>query len=276
MSLFQHTACNEGMTIGYDKYGNSVLTMLIYIYRSANDSGVHSKTASCVKARHSQGQEKKMTTMDPEQLWDTLFVLLAKKFSIRSAAAHYNLKTSHFALLKDPTTKQPYLEYSPETKQQHRNAPRRVYQNDSNSDCCIVRVYQTYIQHRHPEASDALYLRPLAAPPGQIWFSKSAVGRQTIQNKVSALLDGVETDHNGNANDASNAPTREQRPTSEIEIRCRRGNRRSHHVIKIQYDDEEDTCHVEKCARRGDGGSFVSGTTSESQSRGSVCIIVNT
>ena len=73
--------------------------------------------------------------------------------------------------------------------------------NPNQPDRCIIRLYKLY-NSKCPSnrPSGAFYLYPLTNPRGDIWYSKSAVGHNVLQQTVPKLMkeagyDGYYTNH---------------------------------------------------------------------------------
>ena len=80
--------------------------------------------------------------------------------------------------------------------------PKRVtcYPNHDNPQRCLVRLFQVYVEHRPAECDDTFYLTPLKKTKGAIWYSKMAVGHNTLAKTVSRLcnsadISGFKTNH---------------------------------------------------------------------------------
>ena len=78
----------------------------------------------------------------------------------------------------------------------------RAYENMQQLDRCIVKLYQTYVSHRpfDPKCAGNFYLRPLANPRGDVWYSCQPVGRFKLSQVMSDIakrpkMEGKVTNH---------------------------------------------------------------------------------
>ena len=90
--------------------------------------------------------------------------------------------------------------------------PKHVvhHANDANPKRYLVRLYQAYIMsHRPSEAkNDAFYLTPLKKPKGNVWYSKTPIGHNTLNSTVSRIckaagITGYKTNHSLRATTAT-------------------------------------------------------------------------
>ena len=86
----------------------------------------------------------------------------------------------------------------------------RTYQNKVNLDRCVVKLYLEYMSHSptDPKFADYFYLRPLAVPRGNVWYSCQPIGRQKLGTIVADMasrigLKGRITNHSLRATAAS-------------------------------------------------------------------------
>ena len=137
---------------------------------------------------------------NPEKLINTVLYLLGVHFGLRAADEHKSLKIDcQFKVLYDESVGLKYIYYrelSSKCNQggiSDRNIPPktgRAYQNVVNSDRCIVRLFEKYVSVRpdhDPRCSKDFYLRPLAVPNGDVWFSCQPRGIHTLQKVVKNM-----------------------------------------------------------------------------------------
>lgn len=157
----------------------------------------------------------------PKKLVDTLIYLFGLNFALRACKEHRNLRCGPDSQIEVKVDVQGrrFLRYTEDVSKScqgglnHRRiVPKSVdaYENVENPDRCIVRLYEQYLSHRpdSPRCSDAMYLRPLIKPLGEIWYSCQPMGVHTISRTVSSLcknagLDGYHTNHSLRATAAS-------------------------------------------------------------------------
>ena len=138
----------------------------------------------------------------PEQLVNTLLYLNGVHFALRAAEEHKNLKVnSNFKVHFDQEVGLKYLEYTEGTSKCNQGGlnsrfikPKtgHAYQNVVNSDRCLVRLFKKYMSHRPdhlPKCSKDFYLRPLAVPNGDVWFSCQPRGRHKLEKIVMEMCD---------------------------------------------------------------------------------------
>ena len=64
----------------------------------------------------------------------------------------------------------------------------RHHANIKNPSRCFVQQYKTYISHLPSQRKcDAFYLTPLKKPNGNVWYTKTPVGHNTLGRTVSCL-----------------------------------------------------------------------------------------
>ena len=155
----------------------------------------------------------------PKQLVDTLLYLFGVHFAMRAGVEHRSLRvgeksqiTLHmenglrFLLYKEDVSK------SNQGGLDHRKIkPKivRAYENVTNPDHCIVNLYLKYLSVR-PEGltTDDFYLRPLARPRGNVWYSSQPIGKNTLTKIVGEMakkagIEGKITNHSLRASSAS-------------------------------------------------------------------------
>ena len=86
----------------------------------------------------------------------------------------------------------------------------RAYENKDNSERCIVQLYEFYMHVRpsHDKCPNDFYLRPLAVPKGNVWFSCQPMGRHKLSTVVADIakhagMEGKVTNHSLRATAAS-------------------------------------------------------------------------
>ena len=81
----------------------------------------------------------------------------------------------------------------------HRNRePKKVtrYENRSCPQCCLVRLFKLYKKCPTDRPSNALYLKPLKRPKGNVWYSKNPVGHNTLSKVIARLMAQAEIPNN--------------------------------------------------------------------------------
>ena len=76
---------------------------------------------------------------------------------------------------------------------QHRKCQKKEvihYANENDHERCLVRLYKLY-QSRCPEGrpKGAFYLKPLDNPKADVWFSKHAIGHNTLTKTIKRLCE---------------------------------------------------------------------------------------
>ena len=145
----------------------------------------------------------------PQSLVDTMLFLCGLNFALRSREEHRSLQVSQFTLTHSPSGSL-QLEYTENYSKNnagglaHRKVqPKHVlhHANDANPKRCLVRLYQAYMSHRPSEAkTDAFYLTPLKKPKGNVWYSKTPIGHNTLNTTISRIckaagVTGYKTNH---------------------------------------------------------------------------------
>lgn len=136
----------------------------------------------------------------PRKLMRTVFYLVGLNFALRAGKEHRDLRygvenNPQIKLLRDDSGKQfmRYTEHVSKANQgglkdrQTRQKVVDAYENTTNSERCIVRLFQLYVSHSPENRPSAFYLRPLDRPSGNIWYSSQAVGRQKLQGIVADI-----------------------------------------------------------------------------------------
>ena len=145
---------------------------------------------------------------DPQTLLDTVLFLCGIHFALRSGQEHRSLKLSQFELQTDEDGSS-FLLYTENTSKNNQGglSHRKVksksvscYENKSNPQRCLVRIYQVYLKHRPADCDDIFYLTPLKKPKGDTWYSKVPIGHNTLSKTVARLCSdagilGFKTNH---------------------------------------------------------------------------------
>ena len=156
---------------------------------------------------------------NPKQLVDTLLYLFGVHFALRAGIEHRSLRVgpnSQITVHEENNFK--YLLYKEDvskTRQgglKHRKIiPKQVraYENVFQPDRCIVKLYKKYLSLRPANLkSNDFYLRPLANPRSNCWYTCQPIGKNTLANVVSEIakkagIDGRVTNHSLRATAAS-------------------------------------------------------------------------
>ena len=154
-------------------------------------------------------EKKLLGDHSPQSLLDTMVYLCGVHFALRSGAEHRNLQITQFEII-NPNSPSPSLIYTENVSKNHSGGlahrkvqPKRVVHhcNISNPERCLVRLYQTYVEHCPKDRkSTAFYLTPLKKPKGDIWFMNTPVGHNTLNQTVKRLcqaagIEGFKTNH---------------------------------------------------------------------------------
>ena len=147
----------------------------------------------------------------PQVLLDSLVYYVGLYFALRSGQEHRRLRhhPSQIRLVEKPgaTACLMYEEDVSKTNQgglQHRKCDRKQvvhYANTDNPQRCLIRLYKLYQTTCPGDRPDgAFYLKPLPKPKGSVWYSKQAVGHNTLTSTVRRLcaaagIEGFFTNH---------------------------------------------------------------------------------
>ena len=155
---------------------------------------------------------------NPKQLVDTMLYLFGVHFALCAGAEHHALcvgPCSQITLHSDGGLR--YLLYHEDvskTKQgglQHRKIKAKevhAYENLANPERCIVAFYLKYLSVHPPLLkNNDFYLRPLAAPKGNVWYSCRPIGKNKLTTIVSEMakkagIEGKITNHSLHASSA--------------------------------------------------------------------------
>ena len=164
-------------------------------------------------------ERKILGDASPKQLVDTLLYLFGVHFALRAGVEHRSLRvgpTSQITLHNEGNFR--YLLYKEDvskTRQgglKHRKVvPKKVraYENLFQPERCIVKLYEKYMSLRPVNMkTNDFYLRPLAAPRPDCWFTCQPIGRNTLSNVIAELaktggIEGKVTNHSLRATAAS-------------------------------------------------------------------------
>ena len=192
----------------------------------------HAKAGLTVKRRQAQpisrSEEEDMWSRgilgseSPSQLLETLVYVFGLNFALRAAQEHRNLRwktpeSESQIQVHTASNGKRFLRYTEDTSKtrqgglRHRKLEPKVvnsYENTEKPERCIVRLYEKYVSHCPKVRGDALYLRPLKSPVGQVWYGKQPVGINKLSTVVKRLcgaagLKGHRTNHSLRATAAS-------------------------------------------------------------------------
>ncbi|CAC5423576.1 unnamed protein product [Mytilus coruscus] len=153
-------------------------------------------------------------------LLNTLVYLIGLNFALRGGQEHRDLKgrnSSQFQINEKNGSKcLIYTEAKSKAAQggiKHTNVERKsvvAYQNTENQARCVVHLFELYASHcpPFPRKADALYLRPLKIPNGNIWYADQPIGRHSLANIVASIcqeagIGGYRTNHSLRASAAT-------------------------------------------------------------------------
>ena len=145
----------------------------------------------------------------PQTLLDTMIYLIGIHFALRSGQEHRDLQTTQFEVV-NPTDAEPYLIYTENVSKNnpgglsHRKiTPKRVvhHSNSANPNRCLVKLFEKYMSHRPlGKITTAFYLKALKKPQGNVWYTQTPVGHNTLAKTVQRLctaagIPGYKTNH---------------------------------------------------------------------------------
>ena len=131
-------------------------------------------------------------------------------FALRSGQEHRDLQFNQIELIEPPDNSPPYLVYTENISKnntggmaQRKLQPKHVmhHSNCSNPSRCFVQLFKKYVQHCPKERkTNCFCLTALKKPRGDVWYSDTPVGHNTLSKTVkrlcaSAGISGFKTNH---------------------------------------------------------------------------------
>ena len=114
-------------------------------------------------------------------------------FALRSGQEHRDLQFNQIELIEPPDNSPPYLVYTENISKNNTAgmAQRKLQQkqvmhhfNSSNPSRCFVQLFKKYVQHCPKERkSNCFYLTALKKPRGDVWYSDTPVGHNTLSGR---------------------------------------------------------------------------------------------
>ncbi|CAC5370979.1 unnamed protein product [Mytilus coruscus] len=164
----------------------------------------------------------------------------------------------------------------------HKNVKRKfvvAYQNTENQARCVVNLFELYASHcpPFPRKADALYLRPLKIPNGNIWYADQPIGRHSLANIVASIcqeagIGGYRTNHSLRAS----AATRMYDPGEDEQLICEFTGHRSNAVRNYKRTNEKQKRKINSVIQgRTDSENDDSGKFKISKSDGNLSITLN-
>ena len=156
------------------------------------------KRAQVIEPEHEeQLWEKNILGSDnPKQLVNTMIFLIGKNFGFRGRDEHRRLQLNNLTKHFDEISVRHYLLYVENISKtskgglhDHRKEPKtsRAYDNQKNSERCIVHLYDKYLSHR-PDGIQDFYLTPLSKVSGDIWYKKAPLGVNSLANSTKSMF----------------------------------------------------------------------------------------
>ncbi|CAC5398261.1 unnamed protein product [Mytilus coruscus] len=144
---------------------------------------------------------------------------------------------------------------------------------------CVVNLFELYASHcpPFPRKDDALYLRLLKIPNGNIWYADQPIGRHSLANIVASIcqeagIGGYRTDHSLRAS----AATRMYDAGVDKELICEVTGHRSNAVRNYKRTNEKQKRKINSVIRgRPDSENDDSGKFKISKSDGNLSITLN-
>lgn len=162
---------------------------------------------------------KALGDFNPRILVRTVHFLNGKNFGLRGGQEHRRLRYKPSQItLHEPAEITAYLKYSEDVSKtcqgglKHRKLTPKEIVHYANRQCperCHVRIYKKYIQLSPKDGRDsAFYVQPLLHPREHIWFSRQAIGTNTLAKFTSETCDkagvsGYHTNHSLRATTAT-------------------------------------------------------------------------
>ncbi|CAC5389685.1 unnamed protein product [Mytilus coruscus] len=164
----------------------------------------------------------------------------------------------------------------------HKNVKRKsvvAYQNTENQARCVVNLFELYASHcpPFPRKADALYLRPLKIPNGNIWYADQPIGRHSLANIVASIcqeagIGGYRTNHSLRAS----AATRMYDAGVDEQLICEVTGHRSNAVRNYKRTNEKQKRKINSVIQgRTDSENDDSGKFKISKSDGNLSITLN-
>ncbi|CAC5393007.1 unnamed protein product [Mytilus coruscus] len=164
----------------------------------------------------------------------------------------------------------------------HTNVKRKsvvAYQNTENQARCVVNLFELYASHcpPFPRKADALYLRPLKIPNGNIWYAVQPIGRHSLANIVASIYQeagiGVyRTNHSLRAS----AATRMYDAGVDEQLICEVTGHRSNAIRNYKRTNEKQKRKINSVIQgRTDSENDDSGKFKISKSDGNLSITLN-
>ena len=116
----------------------------------------------------------------PKQLVEMLLYLFGLHFALRTGPEHRSLRAGPNSQLQIKVDNECGLCYLKYTEDSSKNNPGGIkydkkvvcaYKNKTMLECSVFKLYTEYVLHRPNKDTDVFYLRPLAVPRGQVWYS---------------------------------------------------------------------------------------------------------
>ncbi|CAC5374760.1 unnamed protein product [Mytilus coruscus] len=154
-----------------------------------------------------------------------------------------------------------------------------AYQNTENQARCVVNLFELYASHcpPFPRKADALYLRPLKIPNGNIWYADQPIGRHSLANIVASIcqeagIGGYRTNHSLRAS----AATRMYDAGVDEQLICEVTGHRSNAVRNYKRTNEKQKRKINSVIQgRTDSENDDSGKFKISKSDGNLSITLN-
>ena len=147
----------------------------------------------------------------PGALLNTIFYMNGMYFALRSGQEHRQLRHSPCQIqLVEKEGQIPYLLYTEDISKNNpgglkgrKCSPKMIkhFANVNNPDRCFVKFFKKYISLCPKKCPpNAFYLKPLAVPKDDCWFSSVAVGHNKLHNMMKKMceeagIEGYKTNH---------------------------------------------------------------------------------